>query len=93
MGTQYRSVIFYHNEEQRKEAEETKKELNAAGIWKDPVITQIVPYEKFYKAEDYHQDYYFQNSSQPYCSTVITPKVEKFRKVFADKIKKGAGKP
>jgi peptide-methionine (S)-S-oxide reductase len=88
VGTQYRSVIFYHSEAQKKIAEEMKQELSAAGIWKDPVITGIVPYETFYKAEDYHQDYYFQNASQPYCSAVITPKVEKFKKVFADKIKK-----
>jgi peptide-methionine (S)-S-oxide reductase len=93
VGTQYRSAIFYHTPEQQKEAEETKADLNAAGIWKDPVITEIVPYTVFYKAEDYHQDYYFQNTSQPYCTAVITPKVEKFKKVFADKLKNRTGKP
>lgn len=93
VGTQYRSVIFYHNEAQKRAAEEMKAELNSAGIWNDPVITEIVPYDVFYKAEDYHQDYYFQNTNQPYCSAVITPKVEKFRKVFADKMIKNTGKP
>jgi len=88
VGTQYRSVIFYHDEMQKELAEEMKQKLNQAGIWKDPIITEIVPYQHFYKAEDYHQDYYFNNTSQPYCSAVITPKVEKFRKVFADKLQK-----
>jgi peptide-methionine (S)-S-oxide reductase len=88
MGTQYRSAIFYHNEEQKKLAEEMKEKLNNAGIWTDPIVTEIVPYQVFYKAEDYHQGYYDQNSSQPYCRAVITPKLEKFKKVFADKLKK-----
>jgi peptide-methionine (S)-S-oxide reductase len=87
IGTQYRSVIFYHNDEQRLLAEEMKARLNAAHIWKDPLTTEIVPFHNFYKAEAYHQEYYFQNTSQPYCSMVITPKLEKFRKVFADKLK------
>lgn len=88
IGTQYRSVIFYHNAEQKVLAEEMKSRLDAAGIWKDPLVTEIVPYTEFFKAEDYHQEYYFENTSQPYCSAVITPKLEKFRKVFADKLKK-----
>ncbi len=87
VGTQYRSVIFYHDDNQRNIAEELKNEINAAGIWSDPVITEIAPFTVFYKAEDYHQEYYFQHTSQPYCSVVITPKIEKFRKVFADKMK------
>jgi peptide-methionine (S)-S-oxide reductase len=87
VGTQYRSVIFYHNDEQRRLAEEMKTRLQDAKIWKDPLVTQIVPFQEFFKAEDYHQEYYFQNTSQPYCSAVITPKIEKFRKVFADKLK------
>lgn len=87
VGTQYRSVIFYHDDNQRIIAEELKNEINAAGIWSDPVITEIAPFTVFYKAEDYHQEYYFQHTSQPYCSVVITPKIEKFRKVFADKLK------
>ncbi len=88
IGTQYRSVIFYHTEEQRLLAEEMKARLTVAGIWKDPLVTEIVPFREFFKAEEYHQEYYFQNTSQPYCSAVITPKLEKFRKVFADKLKK-----
>ena len=87
MGTQYRSVIFYHNEDQRRYAEEMKSKLNQAGIWETPMVTEIVPFENFYKAEDYHQEYYINNTSQPYCRMVITPKLEKFKKVFADKLK------
>jgi peptide-methionine (S)-S-oxide reductase len=88
IGTQYRSVIFFHTEAQRSVAEEMKASLTAAHIWKDPLVTEIVPFREFFKAEDYHQEYYFQNTAQPYCSVVITPKLEKFRKVFADKLKK-----
>jgi len=88
VGTQYRSVIFYHNAEQRKLAEDMKSRLAEAKIWNNPIVTEIVPFREFYIAEDYHQEYYFQNTAQPYCSTVITPKIEKFRKVFADKLKK-----
>jgi peptide-methionine (S)-S-oxide reductase len=87
VGTQYRSAVFYHNQRQKEQALEMKEKLNTAHIWKDPVITEIVPFEAFYKAEDYHQDYYNQNASQPYCTFVITPKVEKFEKVFKDKIR------
>lgn len=87
VGTQYRSVVFYHNEEQRRLAEDMKFRLDSAHIWDAPLVTEITPFEIFYKAEAYHQEYYFQNASQPYCSVVITPKVEKFRKVFADKLK------
>lgn len=87
VGSQYRSVIFYHNDEQLKQAEETKAKLTAEHIWENPVVTEIVPFRTFYKAEDYHQEYYDQNASQPYCSIVITPKIDKFRKVFKDKLK------
>jgi peptide-methionine (S)-S-oxide reductase len=86
VGPQYRSVILYHNDEQRKLAEQMKSQLDHAGIWKDPIVTEIVPFETFYKAESYHQEYYFQNRSQPYCSMIITPKLEKFRKIFHDKL-------
>ena len=86
-GTQYRSVIFYHNEQQKKLAEKYKNELNKSGAWDKPIVTEIVPFKAFYKAEDYHQNYYNQNSGQPYCRYVIQPKVEKFRKVFKDKLK------
>ncbi|MCX6174604.1 MAG: peptide-methionine (S)-S-oxide reductase MsrA [Ignavibacteriales bacterium] len=87
-GTQYRSVIFYHNDEQKQLAEKYKNELESAKIWSDPIVTEISQFKKFYKAEDYHQNYYNQNGNQPYCSFVITPKIEKFKKVFADKLKK-----
>lgn len=87
VGTQYRSVVFYHNEDQGRVAEEMKSKLDVAHVWEAPLVTEIVPFRKFYKAEDYHQEYYSQNASQPYCSLVITPKLEKFRKVFTDKLK------
>ncbi len=87
-GTQYRSAIFYHNDEQKQLAEKYKRELDAAKIWEDQIVTEISELKKFYKAEDYHQNYYNQNGNQPYCSFVITPKVEKFKKIFADKLKK-----
>lgn len=88
VGTQYRSVVFYHNAHQKEEAEKYKKELNASGIFKDPVVTEIVPASAFYKAENYHQDYFNLNGEEPYCQFVIRPKVEKFQKVFKDKLKK-----
>ena len=88
VGTQYRSVVFYHNEDQKKTAEEMKARLTAEGIWDDPMITEIVRFDVFYPAEDYHNDYYENNPSQPYCSFVITPKVEKFEKAFRDYLRK-----
>lgn len=88
VGTQYRSVIFYHDGQQREQAEKRKRELNAAGIWKDPIVTEISPLLKFYNAEDYHQNYFRANPRQSYCQLVIRPKVEKFRKVFRDELKK-----
>ena len=88
VGTQYRSVIFYHDEEQKKIAEIVKHELDSAKIWDNPIVTEISQFEKFYIAEEYHQNYYDNNSNQPYCSFVITPKLEKFEKVFKDKLKK-----
>ncbi len=87
VGTQYRSVIFYHNDEQKLLAEKYKKELGASGAWDRPIVTEISPATKFYSAEKYHQEYYKNNPNQPYCSFVIQPKVEKFRKVFKDKLK------
>jgi len=87
VGTQYRSVIFYHSEEQKNRAEKYKVELDKAGIWNDPIVTEISPLKNFYKAEDYHQEYYNRNTSAGYCSFVITPKLEKFKKVFKDKLK------
>ena len=88
VGTQYRSAVFYHNQRQKELAMEMKEKLNAEKIWEDPIVTEIVPFESFYKAEEYHQDYYNQNASQPYCRFVITPKVEKFEKVFRDRLGK-----
>lgn len=88
VGTQYRSAIFYHNEEQKQKAEEYKKKLNDEKAFGNPVVTEISPYSKFYKAEDYHQDYYNQNPNQGYCQFVVKPKMDKFKKVFADKLKK-----
>ena len=87
IGTQYRSAIFFHNEEQKKTAEQYKEALEKAGIYEKPIITEISPLKNFYKAEDYHQEYFSRNSDQSYCSIVINPKLEKFRKVFKDKLK------
>jgi peptide-methionine (S)-S-oxide reductase len=87
-GTQYRSAIFYHNPEQKQVAELSKSEANKAGLWENPIVTEISPFTKFYKAEDYHQNYYNDNPFQPYCSFVISPKVKKFKKEFQDKLKK-----
>lgn len=87
VGTQYRSAIFYHSPEQKRVAEQLIAELNAAGIWGAPIVTQVVPAAEFYKAEDYHQDYFVDNPGQPYCQAVVGPKVAKFRKRFADKLK------
>jgi peptide-methionine (S)-S-oxide reductase len=88
VGTQYRSAIFYRSDEQKRTAELVKKETNAAKIWDDPIVTEISPFTEFYKAEEYHQDYYNQNSYQPYCMMVINPKLTKFKKEFSNKLKK-----
>ncbi|MCK9453108.1 MAG: peptide-methionine (S)-S-oxide reductase MsrA [Bacteroidales bacterium] len=88
VGTQYRSVIFYHNEHQREIAEKVKALLNDQEIWEKPIITEISAFEAFYKAEDYHQNYYEKNPSQGYCQFVIVPKLEKFKKLFSDLEKK-----
>ena len=86
-GTQYRSAIFYQNEKQKQLAETYKAKLNAEKAFNNPVVTEISPAGAFYKAEDYHQNYYDQNGNAPYCTFVIAPKLEKFRKVFKDKLK------
>jgi peptide-methionine (S)-S-oxide reductase len=86
IGTQYRSAIFYHSPQQKASAEKSKTKV-APQIWDDPIVTEITPINDFYVAEDYHQDYWFENTNQPYCRAVINPKVEKFRKKFADKLK------
>jgi peptide-methionine (S)-S-oxide reductase len=87
IGTQYRSVIFYHNSEQKELAEKYKKKLNSSGAWDKPLVTEISPATFFYKAEDYHQNYFDENSTQPYCQYIIQPKVEKFKKIFKAKMK------
>ena len=87
VGTQYRSAIFYHTEGQRDTAEKIKQKLNDEKIWDNPIVTEITAYKNFYPAEDYHQEYYQNNKSQPYCNFVITPKYEKFKKVFKDYLK------
>lgn len=86
-GTQYRSVIYYHNDDQKKLAESYKKKLDESGAFDKPIVTEITPFSAFYKAEDYHQNYFNLNGSAPYCSYVIQPKVEKFKKVFKNKLK------
>lgn len=88
VGTQYRSAIFYHSEEQKQKAEKYKEELNKSAVFDRPIVTEITAFTNFYPAEDYHQSYYNQNGSEPYCQYVIKPKVEKFKKVFGDKLKK-----
>lgn len=87
VGTQYRSAVFYHNPEQRETAEQTIAEMGAARVWDSPIVTEIVPLTEFYPAEDYHQDYFEKNPSQPYCRAVVAPKVSKFRKLFLERLK------
>ena len=87
VGTQYRSVIFYHNNEQRAVAEQVIKEITGAGIWDAPIVTQVEPLKAFYKAEDYHQQYFENNPRQPYCQIVIAPKVRKFREHYRERLK------
>ena len=86
-GTQYRSVIFYNNDEQRKIAEESKQNMGSSGLWNNPIVTEISPLEEFYKAEDYHKNYYNNNSNQPYCSAVVAPKLKNFFKEFKNLLK------
>lgn len=86
VGPQYRSVIFYHDDQQRRTAEQVKAALESAGVYAAPIVTTIEPVAEFYPAEAYHQNYYASNPRQPYCSFVIGPKVEKFREAFADKL-------
>lgn len=85
IGTQYRSVVFYNSEEQKKETEEALKESEAKQQWNGKYVTQVVPFEKFWPAEAYHQGYYKENPNQPYCSAVVGPKIQKFKKYFGEK--------
>jgi peptide-methionine (S)-S-oxide reductase len=87
VGTQYRSVIFTHSEEQERVAEEVVAELGAAGLWDEPIVTEVVPFEAFYPAEEYHQEYFARHPAQPYCRLVIAPKVAKFRKQYLARLK------
>ena len=86
VGTQYRSVIFYHNEEQKEVAEQVLKKYDESGKWKNPIVTELAKFEKFYRAEDYHQNYFKNNPNQGYCRIIISPKVEKVRKTFKLKL-------
>ncbi|MGH2437946.1 MAG: peptide-methionine (S)-S-oxide reductase MsrA [bacterium] len=88
VGTQYRSAIFTHSDEQERTAEEVVGELNEAGIWDEPIVTEVTPLESFYPAEEYHQEYFARNSYQPYCQIVIAPKVAKFRKQYLERLKR-----
>ena len=88
VGTQYRSAIFYHNEEQKTAAQEATKQLKASKVWGAPVVTQVVPFKDFYPAEEYHQEYFARNPERLYCSVVIAPKLDKFRKQYLQKNKK-----
>jgi peptide-methionine (S)-S-oxide reductase len=88
VGPQYRSAIFYHDEGQKEVAREVMSEIASAGIWDDPIVTELTPLETFYRAEDYHQDYYAKNPNQGYCRIVIAPKVAKLRKEYFDRLKR-----
>lgn len=88
VGTQYRSILFYRNEEQRKIAQDIINDLNKNKVYNNPIVTKVEAFKNFYEAEDYHQDYYEFNKNKPYCRMVIQPKLEKFEKVFKDRLKK-----
>ena len=90
VGTQYRSAVFYHDEEQRFTAEEVIEEMTVAEVWDDPIVTEITALDMFFEAEEYHQRYFEKNPFQPYCFVVVRPKVSKFRKKFVSKLKKQA---
>ena len=90
VGTQYRSAIYFHDEEQRLVAEEVIEEMTVAGIWDDPIVTEVTALDMFFEAEEYHQRYFEKNPFQPYCFVVVRPKVSKFRKKFVSKLKKQA---
>jgi peptide-methionine (S)-S-oxide reductase len=90
IGTQYRSAIFYHNDEQKRDAEQVIKEITDEGVYDDPIVTEVTPFETFWPAEDYHQEYFANNPNVPYCAAVVSPKVKKFRQKFADRLKSAA---
>ncbi|MFN6962508.1 MAG: peptide-methionine (S)-S-oxide reductase MsrA [Pyrinomonadaceae bacterium] len=88
IGTQYRSAIFYHSDEQKQIAEEVINEVTNEGVYDDPIVTEVTPFERFWPAEDYHQEYFANNPNQPYCAAVVAPKVAKFRQKFVDRLKR-----
>jgi peptide-methionine (S)-S-oxide reductase len=88
VGSSYRSAIFYHDEKQKSVAEEVIREVTAEGVYDDPIVTEVTAFDKFYPAEDYHQEYFANNPNQGYCAAVVAPKVSKFRKQFVDRLKK-----
>lgn len=88
VGTSYRSAIFYHSDQQKATAQEVIRELTVHKLWPDPIVTEVTKFDKFYIAEDYHQEYFANNVDQPYCRVVVAPKVAKFRKQFIDRLKK-----
>lgn len=88
VGTQYRSAIFYHDEEQKRVAEEVIREITTEKMWSSPIVTEIAKFDKFYMAEEYHQEYFVNNPYQPYCMAVVAPKVLKFRKMYKEQLKK-----
>ena len=90
VGTQYRSIILYHSEQQRASAEKSKRDTDASGLWSNPIVTEISPFTTFYKAEDYHQNFYRDNPYQPYCRAIIDPKITKLRKEFREKLKQAS---
>jgi peptide-methionine (S)-S-oxide reductase len=87
VGSSYRSAIFYHSDEQRRVAEEVIKEVEAEGVYDNPIVTEVTPFDKFYIAENYHQEYFANNPNQPYCAGVVAPKVAKFRQKFVNRLK------
>src|SRR4051794_14251077 len=90
IGTSYRSAIFYHDDEQRRVAEQVIAEVTAEGIYEKPIVTEVKAFDKFWPAEDYHQEYFANNPNQPYCAAVVAPKVAKFRKKYLDRLKSAA---
>ena len=90
IGTSYRSAVFYHSEEQKQAAHEVIDEIAKAGIYDKPIVTEVTAFDKFWPAENYHQEYFANNPNQPYCAAVVAPKVAKFRKQFVDRLKKGS---
>jgi peptide-methionine (S)-S-oxide reductase len=88
IGTSYRSAIFYHDANQKRIAEETIKEVEAERVYDNPIVTEVTPFDKFYIAENYHQEYFTNNPNQPYCAAVVAPKVAKFRQKFVNRLKK-----